>query len=353
MKEEIHIFDRSKIYENLKYEEEPAGYHSKVPWVVQQQIAATNGRHYLDLIGKLSDYPSFNLPLRQAHPNQLMLDIGCGWGRWLVAGAKKGYIPIGIDLRLEFCKTARSVLSAAGKHGYTLVADLQHLPFVKNSFDLVWSFSVIQHTHYDRFTSCLSDINRILSKNGFTFLEFPNKNGVRNFFGPARNGENEINDINSWAVRYYTPEEYRSIFASYMDKIDLYNHSFLGIGILKEDLKYVSFKNKIICLISLLGSFFTQIVPPLKNISDSLYIKAQKKSTNDLIDEEVVNDFIRKHRENPNDNLNICSLLVCPLTGDHLVLNDERDKLINFKLNKFYPIIESIPILVRSEIQSL
>src|SRR5882762_3164591 len=133
-------FDRDKIYERLDYAPAPEGYSSEISWIVQQQIAATNGVHYIDRIGKLKTYPVYELPVRPVGGNKLMLDIGCGWGRWLAAGDNKGYIPIGIDLRLEFCRTARNVLKDMGRNGYTVVADLENLPFQNNMFDLIWSF---------------------------------------------------------------------------------------------------------------------------------------------------------------------------------------------------------------------
>src|SRR5882724_10810501 len=103
-------FNRSKIYEKLDYEKEPENYAGGISWIVQQQIGATNGIHYLDRIGKLSGYPAYELPVPAVSEKKLMLDIGNGWGRWLAAGSNKGYIPIGIDIRLEFCITARETL---------------------------------------------------------------------------------------------------------------------------------------------------------------------------------------------------------------------------------------------------
>src|SRR5712675_758568 len=116
---DIHEFEKSKIYEKLKYEPQPTGYASKIPWTVQQQIAATNGIHYLSLIGKLTEYPIPDIPIPvSTRPDQLLLDIGCGWGRWLVAAGEKHYIPIGIDFRQEFCETAIGVLKDRGLKGY-------------------------------------------------------------------------------------------------------------------------------------------------------------------------------------------------------------------------------------------
>lgn len=341
-------FNRSKIYEKLDYSPEPEGYSSAISWVVQQQIAATNGVHYVDRIGKLKNYPVYELPVNKVTGDKLMLDIGCGWGRWLVAGANKGYIPVGIDLRLEFCKTARNVLRDLNHNGYTVVADLENLPFQNNVFDLVWSFSVIQHTHYNRLINCLQHISRTLKPAGYTRLEFPNKRGVRNKYGPVKQNEKLKDDFNSWCVRYYTPHEYKEIVEQYLSDFSCHNHSFLGIGVLKEDLKYVSFKNKLLCTASLLLSALTKVVPGMKYYSDSLYINARKKD-GDSSPQESIDKFIRLHKLDPANNLNIIPLLRCPVSGSRLTLSENNKKLLSPEAGIYYPVEDGIPILIRSE----
>ena len=342
-------FERSKIYEKLDYVPAPTDYSGKLPWPVQQQIAATNGIQYVDRIGKLTDYPRYELPVDKV-TRGLMLDIGSGWGRWLVAGAYKGYIPVGIDLRLEFCQVSRQTLKNAGKNGYTVVADLKEIPFKPNVFDLVWSFSVIQHTHKDRLMGCLNDIKRILKPGGFTKLEFPNKNGIRNHWGSAKKFAAEANDYNSWAVRYYTPAEYKKIFDNIFGNFSYTNHSFLGIGVLKEDLKYVSLKNKLLCGISLTGSLLTKIITPLKYYADSIYIESHKDSG--AVAENEIAEFFAAHQQNPGDNLNIVHLLKCPVSGQALQVSPGKNKVITTDGSIQYPVIDNIPILIRSEIIS-
>jgi ubiquinone/menaquinone biosynthesis C-methylase UbiE len=245
---------------------------------VQVIINSTNGIHYTDRVNKLTSYPRYTLPFEPAKkPDCLLLDIGCGWGRWLVAADDKNYIPVGLDLIPEFAETSLKVLQAHNKTGYCVIGDLEKIPFIDNVFDVVWSFSVIQHTHCDKMTSCLSHINRILTRDGFTFLEFPNKKGIRNRMGTAQKWE-QYKDIREGhrhlSVRYYTPGEYKEFFTREFGNFSFTNHSFIGIGVLKDDLKYVSFKNKILCSISLFGSLLTNVVPGLKYWSDSIYIKA-------------------------------------------------------------------------------
>lgn len=344
--------NREKIYEKLEYLPEPENYTYEIPWLVQQQVSATNGIHYGDRVGKLKEYPIFELPVPYSKKGGLFLDIGCGWGRWLIAGSNKGYIPIGIDLRLEFCETSRRVLTDLNKNGYTVVADLENIPFKNNVFDLIWSFSVIQHTHKDRLTNCLGHINRLLTQDGFTRLEFPNKLGIRNRMSNVGNSEPVKDDYNSWCVRYYSPNEYKEIFDLYLDNFSYKNHSFLGIGVLKEDLKYVSLKNKILCLASLTGSNLTKIIPGLKKFSDSLYITAYKKGQNNTLN-TAVETFITSHKQNPTNNLNIIPLLKCPIHGSDIELSNDNKKAISKGNGIYYPIENSIPIMIESEHRSL
>lgn len=330
---------RSKVYEQLDYAPEPAGYTSNIPWIVQQQIAATNGVHYIDRIGKLKDYPVFELPVPATSGNKLMLDIGCGWGRWLVGGASKGYIPIGIDIRLEFTQTAQQVLKDQDKTGYTVVADLENLPFKDNVFDLVWSFSVIQHTHYRRLINCLGHINRVLDNKGYTLLEFPNKMGVRNRMSPnMKESEAVKDDYNNWFCRYYTPEEYKEIVSQYLADFSYTTHSFLGIGVLKEDLKYTSLKNKVLSLASLTATTIANIISPLSYYADSLYIKAKKKDNAAVDVNASVANFLKLHAADPNNNLNVVELLRCPKFGSDLELSADKTKAISKGNGIYYPI---------------
>ena len=341
-------FNRSKIFEKLELIPEPKNYSSSIPWVVQNQIAATNGFHYLDQIGKLKEYPVYELPVEKVTGQKLMLDIGCGWGRWLIAGSNKGYTPVGVDIRLEFCETALKVMRDMGKMGFVTVGDLENLPFKHNLFDLVWSFSVIQHTHYDRLVNCLKGINDILRADGYTMLEFPNRSGIRNQMGNVRENESEKDDYNSWVVRYYTIEEYQQIFKTYLQDFTYTTHSFLGLGVLREDLKYVTARKKILCAASLMLTQATHALPFLTRYADSLYIKARKKF-NDTPQYPDISLFWKKCALNPQDNLNIISLLKCPKYGGDLEISEDRKRIVSPVSGNYYPVINNVPILIASE----
>lgn len=341
-------FEKSKVYEQLDYAPEPNGYSSKIPWKVQQQIAATNGIHYVSAIGKLHTFPIPEIPIPPSANNGLLLDIGNGWGRWLVASGRKGYIPVGIDIRLEFCETARQVLNLNGLNGYTVVADLGELPFKDGVFDAVWSFSVIQHTHYKRLISCLHHVKRILKHNGFCFLEFPNKNGLRNSMGTVKKAHKDKDDYNSWNVRYYSINEYKKIFRNIFQNFSFKNHSILGIGILPNDLSYVvGLKNKLIVRASLLLSKIATVITPLKYIADSIYVRSNKQDGTDNV--AAIKLFKQLHQQSPSNNLNIVALLRCPISGGALVLDETESKLISKQANVQFPVVNKTPILIKSE----
>ncbi len=342
-------FDKSKIYENLEFVPQPKGYSGRLPWVVQLQIAATNGKQYKDSVGKLDWYPQYNLPVPGVAKG-LMLDIGTGWGRWLVAASNKGYTPVGIDLRLEFCKASLQTLKNQGKKGYVVAGDLQTLPFSNDVFDLIWSFSVIQHTAEERLDNCLNDIFRILKPDGFTLLEFPNSNGFRNKRGPAKKNRKLYDDINSWHVRYYTIEEYRKKFEKVFGNFNYHVHSFLGIGTLPEDLRYVSFKNKLACAVSLTATAVSKRFPFLKKQADSIYVKARKKeSLRSGESNHELNEFKNRIGTVEFNNLDLVPLLRCPVGKGPLILSDNKEFLISENARLKYPVIDSIPILIASE----
>jgi 2-polyprenyl-3-methyl-5-hydroxy-6-metoxy-1,4-benzoquinol methylase len=109
---------------------------------VQKVVAATCGIMFKPLINKLSRYPIPELPLPQSS-GQYFLDIGCNWGRWCIAAARKGYIPIGIDPSLDAIRAARRVAKQLGVSVNYLVADARYLPFSTKKFDIVFSYSVL------------------------------------------------------------------------------------------------------------------------------------------------------------------------------------------------------------------
>jgi SAM-dependent methyltransferase/uncharacterized protein YbaR (Trm112 family) len=318
----------------------------KIPEYVQRMIAATNGRMWVPLVGRLEQLPIPAIPIpAAATTGGLLLDIGAGWGRWMVAGARKGYTPVGIDIRFEAAQAAREVLRLSGATGYVVVADLANLPFRDDLFDVVWSFSTIQHTHRDKARRCLDGIGRCLRPGGLTVLEFPNRAGLWNRVVQARRadpGEEDIAD--SWCVRYYALSELREEFRPRLESFAYSAHCYFGIGLLPIDLAWVPWRYRPVVLASLgLTAAANTLLPPLRWIADSVYCRARKRGAAS----GSAPPLARLPGADPN--LAILPYLRCPRTGQPLEWDPSRQRLLNVHGGLMYPVRDGIPILLSDE----
>lgn len=91
---------------------------------VQKHVARTNGRLYR----RQRALPRYPIPKWRFQPSPkaafVSLDIGCGWGRWLVSAADAGYLPVGIHIQTDRLRAARRVLAQHQIRGYLVAADL-------------------------------------------------------------------------------------------------------------------------------------------------------------------------------------------------------------------------------------
>lgn len=253
-----------------------------IPRYIQEMIAATNGRHYQGLVGRLKTLPIPELPekvkeeARAKAKTPWMLDIGSGWGRWLLAGANAGFVPVGLELKLEPAKVARDLLKAKGRRAFVVVADAGKPPFAPDSFDAIWSFSVLQHLHRRRAKACLERCAELLKKGGLLAIELPTKFGIRNQF-IRHDQEKEEDNYESWVVRYYTRREVDKLLEKRYARPRIEPHAFGGIGYLPVDLKFVPWKFRLLVLFSETLRHLCKALPFLTNWADSWYIFVRKK----------------------------------------------------------------------------
>jgi ubiquinone/menaquinone biosynthesis C-methylase UbiE len=100
---------------------------------------------------------------------QLALDAGCGTGVCSLAISKRACNVIGVDLSHGSLNTAVSLANHLRINNVQFVqADLLHLPFNNEVFDLVFSWGVIHHTPAPM--SALDELVRVLKKDGVLIL---------------------------------------------------------------------------------------------------------------------------------------------------------------------------------------
>jgi ubiquinone/menaquinone biosynthesis C-methylase UbiE len=82
------------------------------------------------------------------------------------AAAKKGYLPVGLDPSLGAILAAKRVANGLGLPFHGVVGDARFLPFRAGSFDVVFSYSVLQHFSKRDARTALEDIRRVLHADG-------------------------------------------------------------------------------------------------------------------------------------------------------------------------------------------
>lgn len=75
---------------------------------------------------------------------KLVLDAGCGTGRFAEVAAKRGARVVGVDM--SFAVDVAQENLRRWPYMYLLQADLMDLPFAPNTFDLIYCFGVLHHT---------------------------------------------------------------------------------------------------------------------------------------------------------------------------------------------------------------
>lgn len=237
---------------------------------VNRAIAATNGSLYRHLVGNLADYPIPKLDLPPAN-GELFLEIGCNWGRWCVAAARRGYQPVGIDPSLKSIRAARRVAKQLGITAYYIVGDGRYLPFPPEKFRQVFSYSVLQHLSQENVRLVLSEIRRTLNRDGEYRIQMPNAFGLRCLYHQFRRRFREPRDFE---VRYWTPRELESVFKSALGTARLSVDGYFSLNAQLSDLRFLPRKYRALVRTSHALKTFSSFLRPLSYVADSLYVSS-------------------------------------------------------------------------------
>ena len=107
-------------------------------------------------------------------PGAKVLEGGCGMGDKVNSLDKAGFDAYGVDFAPEVVKKIKE----GWPHLKVECSDVRNLPFDNDFFDGYWSFGVIEH-FFDGYDDILSEIKRVIRKNGHLFLTFPMLNMLR------------------------------------------------------------------------------------------------------------------------------------------------------------------------------
>lgn len=240
--------------------------------VVAVLIAATNGILYRDLVGRVAEFPVPELRLPSGEGRRL-LDIGCSWGRWSVAAARKGYQAVGLDPSLGAVLAAKRMCARMGVTADFVVGDARFLPFRPGVFDNVFSYSVVQHFSKADARQTLGEVARVLRPGGECLIQMPNALGIRSFYHQLRRGFREGREFE---VRYWRPGELVDAFQQAVGPAELSVDCYFGLGLQAADAPLMGpARQRLIALSEWLRGRAATCAP-LRQLADSVYLRAQR-----------------------------------------------------------------------------
>jgi len=246
---------------------------TKIDPVVSVIIGATAGRLYKRLVGKLETYPIPELRLEKGQGRRL-LDMGCSWGRWSIAAYKLGYQVIGIDPSLSAIMAGMRVSKDLGFDIKYIVGDARFLPFSNKYFDVVFSYSVLQHLGIQNVQLCLEQISRILNEGGYSFIQLANKFGIISFYNHLKR---KFRKRAEFEVNYYNPIHLVSLFNKFIGETSLEADSYFRLGIQASDIGLMPGYYKMIITASEILRKMSKSILFLIYLADSVYVKSIKR----------------------------------------------------------------------------
>ena len=242
--------------------------------VVAYLVAATNGILYKHLVGSLAAYPIPEIPLPSGN-GRTLLDVGCSWGRWTIAGAQRGYAAVGIDPSLGAVMAARRVAKQLGVPAHFVVGDARYLPFAERTFDGVYSYSVIQHFSRDDAAAAIGEIGRVLKGGGTARVQMPTRYGVRCLYHQLRRG---FADGAGFDVRYWLLRDLRTLFATRIGPSAFEVDGYFGIGLQQSDARLMTPARRAVLRASSWMTAASRRASWLTHVADSVFVLATKRA---------------------------------------------------------------------------
>ena len=243
---------------------------------VQAAIVGTNGNLYGRIAGKLPRYPipEMRLPPPREGARDL-LDLGCNWGRWSIAAARRGYRPVGMDPGLESILPARRIARQLGVDARFLVGDARYIPFRGGRFDVVYSYGVLQHFSPADARLAIAEAARVVAPLGTVLIQMAARYGLLSIFQQARRG---FRDPDGFEVRYWKPSEIEASFQRLIGPTTLSADGYFTLNPQPSDLDLLPLHYRQLVHLSESMRALSRYIPALLGIADSIFATAVKSA---------------------------------------------------------------------------
>ncbi len=242
---------------------------------VQEQLHFTCGNLYFAVRKNLTRYPFPEMRLSPGN-GRALLDVGCSWGRWTIPAVRNGFRAVGLDPHLDGALAAKRIAAQLGVEADFVVGDASHLPFLNVTFDVVFSFSVLQHLAKATVARSLADMARVTVPGGQVLIQMPNRFGLRSMYLQAKRLFRPPNESRA-DVFYWKPDELKREFNCHFGPTDLSVDCFFGLNLQPSDADLMPLPHKMAIFASEISRKASRFLPPLKYIADSLYVSSINK----------------------------------------------------------------------------
>ena len=243
--------------------------------IVTSLLGAACGNLYKGIKCDLTRLPIPTLPLSKN--SGLLLDIGCNWGRWSIAASRHGFNVVGLDPSLGAVIVAKEICQYLGINANFVCADSRYLPFCSEKFDVVFSYSVLQHFSKEDVATSLKEIHRVLQQGGLSLIQMANIFGIRSLYHQLKRNFRKPVDFD---VRYWKPDELTHTFNLNVGSSKVYADCFLGLGIQYDNNTQLLYPAKrFVAVYSKILKTLERRIPSLSFLADSLYVESIKRKS--------------------------------------------------------------------------
>jgi SAM-dependent methyltransferase len=129
--------------------------------------------------------------------NSRILDAGSGKGEWTIFLSEQGFEVYGVDISEKTIQ----MLNEHFPQYHFLRADIRHMQFDEQFFDLVFSWGVFEHFE-DGLGGCITEAYRVLKPQGYLCISVP--------FYNMRHRWRDSRPLQRWDVLEYDPKKHIS-----------------------------------------------------------------------------------------------------------------------------------------------
>jgi len=238
---------------------------------VTDQLTGTCGHLYRG-ITRLDRFPIPKFP--DLGRTGLMLDIGSNWGRWCLAAAAVGNRVVGLDPALEAVLAGQLIADEEGHEIDFVVGDARELPFEDETFDIVFSYSVLQHFSETDVATVLADVCRVLKPDGIALIQMANWRALRQTINRLRGRTKE--SAGSFRVRQWRIHDLVELFTAAIGPTEVSPDSYFSLNARLEDMSMLRWRYRPVVYASWAVSGLAGKLVSLRSFADSIWIRSRK-----------------------------------------------------------------------------